>query len=82
MPELKLPPPQPKGGFLWRLTGISAGIAIGFVASLYQIHRQDPDNETPFVFQLGMRATYSLAGAAIGLVAGLVLELTVSIWKR
>jgi len=54
----------------------------GFVASLYQIHRQDPNNEMPLVFHLGMRATYSLAGAAIGLVVGLVMELTESIWRR
>jgi hypothetical protein len=82
MPNLKLPSPPPQRRFLWLLTGISTGVAIGFVASLYQIHLQDPNNEMPWVFQLGMRSTYSLIGAAIGLVVGLAIEVALSIWRR
>jgi hypothetical protein len=82
MPDLRLPSPPPKGRFLWLLTGISTGIAIGFVASLYQIHRQDPNNEMPWVRQLDVRATYVLVGATIGLVVGLAIDLALSTWRR
>jgi hypothetical protein len=48
----------------------------------YQIHRQDPYNEMPWVRQLDVRSTFVLVGSTIGLIVGLAIDLALSIWRR